>query len=291
MRVGRFTLSALRILAPVVAGALLATVVDRMAMARPLDDVIASGTLTAAVYRDNPPFSFRRGDELVGIDVDIARRIANDLGVALAPMEITADETVDDDLRNAVWKGHHLWHKVVADLMLSVPYDRALGQRNSLVALFAPYAEERFVLVGNPNHINVKRSLVALRGSRLGVEIDSLPDFYLSSVMNGVLRNSVVHFPTTEAAAHALADGTVSGVMATNSRLEGALGSQIEALDVEPVNFQGLGKESWILGIAVKEDSRDLGYAAADIIGELVQSGDMAAIYRAYGVTYQPPSM
>jgi ABC-type amino acid transport substrate-binding protein len=261
------------------------------ATARPLDNVVASGTIKIAVYRDNPPFSFRRQDALAGIDVEIGRRVAGSLSVTAEFMEVTADESVDDDLRNAVWKGHPLWGKVVADLMLSIPYDRTLGERNPDVVLFAPYAEEHLILVGDPQRMAGEQTLASLRGNRIGVEIDTLPDFFLTTTMNGALRGSVVHFPTTEAAAGALADGTVAGVMATRSRLEGALGPRIAELRFAPADLRGFGREHWTLGIAVKENSRDLGYAAGDVIAELIASGEMAAIFRAYGLSYHPPEL
>jgi ABC-type amino acid transport substrate-binding protein len=267
----------------------LVAVATGSAVARPLDDAVASGTMKIAVYRDNPPFSFRRQAELVGIDVDIGRRIAAGLGVTADYMEVPADESVDDDLRNAVWKGHHLWGKVVADLMLSIPYDPALGERNPDVVLFAPYAEEQFILASDPSRTVGGSSLAALRSGRIGVEIDSLPDFFLSTTLNGILRGSVVHYPTTEAAARALADGEVTAVMGTRSRMEGALGPAMGELRVLPAEFRGFGKESWTLGVAVKENSRDLGYAAEDTVGGLVASGEMAAIFRSYGLTYRPP--
>ena len=33
-----------------------------------------------------------------------------------------SDETLDDDLRNVIWKGHII-HKTKADVMLRIPYD------------------------------------------------------------------------------------------------------------------------------------------------------------------------
>ena len=189
------------------------------AAARPLDDVTRSGTLNIAVYRDNPPFSFRYLGELVGIDIDLSRLVAERLGVAPSYMEITAGETMDDDLRNALWKGHYIWRSV-ADLMLDVPYDPAFGQRNPEIALFAPYAQEEFVLVSDPASVGADPKLSAFRAGKIAVELDSLPDFFLSTVLNGMLRDSVVHVANAEAAARELLQARVAGAMSTRSRLE-----------------------------------------------------------------------
>ena len=80
----------------------------------------------------------------------------------------------------------------------------------------------------------------------------------------------------------------VAGAMGTRSRLEWALGKQVRQLQVQSADMSGFGRIRWPIGVAVKENSRDLGYAAADAINEVVASGAMAAIYRAQGVNYRP---
>jgi polar amino acid transport system substrate-binding protein len=272
-----------------VVAALLAgpSVLCAVASARPLDDVVSAGALRIGVYRDNPPFSFRRDGKLVGVDVDIGRAIAERLKVDPAYMEITAGETVDDDLRNAVWKGHYLGGGV-ADVMLGVPYDRAFAQRNPNAAFFAPYLRQEFALARSPSAAD-GAGLEAFRSEKIGVELGSLPDFFLTSTFQGALRANVVHFETVREAAKALLAGQVAGVMVTRIQLEDALGERLKDFDVSAVSMQPLGRSTWQIGIAVKEDSRDLGYAAEDILAVLIADGTMAAIFRSYGLTYRPP--
>jgi ABC-type amino acid transport substrate-binding protein len=117
-----------------------------------LDDIMARGELVVAVYRDFPPFSFHTGGEVAGVDVDLARALAKRLGLKAAIMEVTAGETVDDDLRNAVWKGHYLDHKT-ADVMVHVPTDRVFMLRNTNAVIFAPYFRERVVVARNPEKV------------------------------------------------------------------------------------------------------------------------------------------
>jgi polar amino acid transport system substrate-binding protein len=272
-----------------VVAALLAgpSVLCNMASARPLDDVVSAGALRIGVYRDNPPFSFRRDGKLVGVDVDIGQAIAEHLKVEPTYMEITAGETVDDDLRNAVWKGHYLGGGV-ADVMLGVPYDRAFAQRNPNAAFFAPYLRQEFALARSASAAD-GAGLEAFRSEKIGVELGSLPDFFLTSTLQGALRANVVHFETVREAAKALLAGQVAGVMATRIQLEDALGERLKDFDVSAVSTQTLGRSTWQIGIAVREDSRDLGYAAEDILAALIADGTMAAIFRSYGLTYRPP--
>lgn len=260
---------------------------DQGARARPLDDVVAANALRIGVYRDNPPFSFRRDGALVGVDVDIGRAIAQRLNVEATYMEITAGDTVEDDLRNAVWKGHYLGGGI-ADVMLNVPYDRVFALRNPNAVFFAPYLRQEFALVRTPDDAAVD-GIEAFRSEKVGVELGSLPDFYLTSIQQGALRANVVHFQTVHEAAAALLAGEVAGVVATRVQIEDALGPRLKDFEVSAVSMQSLGRSTWEIGIAVKEDLRDLGYAAEDILSALIADGTLAAIFRSYGLTYRPP--
>jgi len=51
----------------------------------------------------------------------------------------------------------------------------------------------------------------------------------------------------------------------------------------------GIVRKNWPIGIAIKHDSRDLGYALTDVATELVQSGEMEKITAAYGVSFTAP--
>ena len=63
--------------------------------------------------------------------------------------------------------------------------------------------------------------------------------------------------------------------------------------EVESQIFQppmpGIVRKSWPVGIGIKHDSRDLGYALTDVAFELIQSGEMEAIANKYGVSFTAP--
>lgn len=258
------------------------------ALARPLDEVVESGTIVLAVYRDFPPFSYEEGGRLVGIDVDIAHDIASALGVKARMMVITPDETADDDLRNAVWKGHYLRHEV-ADLMLHVPVDRQFAMRNNQAVIFAPYLRKRIALAYDSEKLGSFTDLLDLRAEKIAVELDSLSDFFLTSAYGGQFRPNTVHFRTTSEAVSALRSGAVGVVMAPQSDVEGALGADDTHIRFRPVNMHGFGKSSWLIGLAAKEDSRDLAYEVGDIIDGMVRDGRMAEIFKRHRITYRAP--
>jgi ABC-type amino acid transport substrate-binding protein len=271
------------------AAAVVGTGAIASAPAAPLDEVVAKGILRIAVYRDFPPFSWRERGELKGADVDLARAIASGLGVSLDLMELTADENMDDDLRNAVWKGHYLGGGI-ADVMLHVPVNRDFALRNDHVAIFGPYQRESFAISRNPSRINDTAGLAVFQSEKIGVELDSIPDFYLMGTFGGRLGANVVHYTTVEQAVDALRSGAVAAVMAPRSQLEGALGQDVGRFPIGTMPTPGLINAQWNIGLAVKENSRDLAYKVEDIVTGLLAQGTLKEIYDRYGLTHTEPS-
>jgi polar amino acid transport system substrate-binding protein len=72
-----------------------------------------------AVYNDMPPFHVAGS----GHRRRLAARWRSALGVKLTLLPFNADENMNDDLRNLVWRGHYLGFGP-ADVLLHVPVDR-----------------------------------------------------------------------------------------------------------------------------------------------------------------------
>ena len=175
-------------------------------LAASLDTVTERGKLRFAVYRDFPPFSRSVGGTLEGVDVDLAKAIGEKLGLGVEFMELTADENMDDDLRNAVWKGHYLGGGV-ADVMMHVPVNRVFEQRNDLVVIFGAYQRETFAVARDPSRISETAGFPVFQTEKVGVELDTVPDFFLSGAFGGRLRENVVHYSTVEQAVDGLRGG------------------------------------------------------------------------------------
>lgn len=254
----------------------------RPAAARPLDEVIERGRLRVAVYRDFPPFSFRDGGGLKGIDVDLAEALAGRLGVRPDLFEHTAGETMADDLRVAVWRGS-LFGGEAADLMMHVPYNKEFALKNPEAVLFAPYHRELFAMARDPERVP-SADPAELPDEPVGVEIDSIPDFFVLGLDGGRLRERVVHFPTPEQAVEALKRGEVASVLAPRSHIEAALGHG--RFPIATVRLRGMMASSWDIGMAAKENSRDLTHAVDEAVRAMLEDGSLAAIFRRYGVTH-----
>jgi ABC-type amino acid transport substrate-binding protein len=271
-----------------VAAALLMPV-SAPAAAASLDTVTSRGVLRVAVYRDFAPFSHRDGGTLKGTDVDLAAAVADKMGLRVEFMELTADENMDDDLRNAVWKGSVVGGGV-ADVMMHVPVNRAFAQRNDLVVIFGAYQRETYAVARDPARVSDTAGFPVFQTEKVGVELDTVPDFYLSGAFGGRLAANVVHYPTVGQAVAGLRAGAVAAVFAPLSELEGALRSAGgDKFPIKPMPAPNLNPSEWSIGMAVKQDGHDLAYRVGDVMTELLESGTVKEIYARHGLTHNRP--
>ena len=257
--------------------------------ASPLAKVKANGTLRVALYKDNAPWSWRQDGKTVGIDADLARAFAAKLGVNADLAELMADESVDDDLRNGVWKGGLLGF-APADLMLHIPFERGFSARNDQVAIVAPYYRESFQFACRRGSMDCEGALTSFRGRRLAAELDSIPDFYLIGSFGGILTKDVTHYPTGYQAVLAMAKGDADGVLASRAQIEAGLHhANATHVDRRKMPLPAFTSPGWNIGMAVKDNSRTLGDAVETIMAGMAKSGELTAIFDTYGVTYAPP--
>lgn len=253
-----------------------------------LEAIRQRGRLRVAVYNDFPPYAMAGGK---GIDADLARAIAGKLGLSAEVVGYNADEDMNDDLRNMVWKGHYLGTQP-ADVMMHVPVDEYLAKANDKVRIFGAYHRESLALARNPQRVpalagSAAVALEIFTREKIAVETASLADSFLLSALNGRLRENVVHCRTVAEAAAALRAGQVSAVLATRAELEAALRPE-DRVAVDLPKFAELKVDGWPLGMAVKAEERELAEALAQALGELKADGTVAAIFRRHGISYQP---
>ena len=269
------------------------------AFSRSYDDIIESKEIVIAVYSDFKPFSYKEEGEEKGIDVDLAHAIAKNLGVKLRLRWMTADETVDDDLRNNIWKGHFL-NRTVADLMLRVPYDRDysllrddIGELvHQHVHMFAPFHTESWKVIYDSKKIESVETIAVFQYHDIGVEVDSIPQFYLTSAFGGRMRDRAKQFPTISEAIDAMTKSKVDAVMGLTSQISHFQGKLPKAeFPLASNAFPTIGRQQWDIGMAVKADYRQLGYAVGDIVESMINTGEIVKIFDKYHVTYKIPSL
>lgn len=252
-----------------------------------LEAIRKRGSLRIAVYNDFLPYATSGGK---GIDADIARAIAGKLGLTAQVVGYNAGEDMNDDLRNMVWKGHYLGAPP-SDMMMHVPVDEYLARANDKVRIFGAYHRETLAMARNPARVrkaptgSAAVALEVFTREKVGVEGTSLADSFLLGVMNGRLRENVVHFKTVAEAAQAMAEGKVAAVLAQRAELEEAIKGQ-EGIVLDGTKFAELKIDSWPLGMAVKAEDLALAEALAAAMADLKRDGTIAAIFKSHGISY-----
>lgn len=256
--------------------------------AAPLARVRELGVLRVGLYADNRPWSWDRGGGVpAGIDVDLAMAIAEQLGVKSEIALFTADEDLSDDLRNVIWRGGLLGFRR-CDLMLHVPFDMQLSAREDQVVFVAPYYREDFTALCSSQTRDCDQPPQRFVGSKIAAELDSIPDFYLVGGFGGILRGDVQHYPTGHAAALAVHDGEAEMAVATRAQIEAAMAERGGAGAKRRKNpLPMMPSSGWDIGMAVREDSRSLGFAVEEIVAAMAGDGRMTALFASHGVTWQ----
>ena len=241
------------------------------------------GRLSVAIYNDMPPFHV--GGK--GIDVELAGALAKALGVELSLLPFNADENMNDDLRNMVWRGHYLGFGP-ADVLLHVPVDRPLMEGNPRVQIFAPYWRERIVIARDVAAVPRMDSLDAFAGRKIAVPGQTLAGWLLIGADGGKYREQLLtKWKDGVDAAQALARGEVVAAAGKASELEAALGGDAR-FAIEPLPIPR-AKDGWAVGLAVKKDAQDLAQALQAALNGLAQSGELGRIFARARVTWRAP--
>jgi len=256
--------------------------------------------LKVAMYENFPPYSYQQDGQPRGVDFELAQKLAEGLGLKLEVLWVTPDETLDDDLRNFIWKGHYLRRDVLADVMLRVPYDREFSYKrnelgeliNELVVMFGPYQRERWQTAYDDRRIEDVPSVAVFQYHPIGVEVDSVPSFYLSSVFEGRLAKNLHHYPSVQQAFAALKEGEVDATMAMRGEIEWLMAQAGDShLKLAENAYPNMGKQVWDLGMAVHESNRQLAYALEEVLEPLILEGGMEKLYAKHGLHYELPGL
>lgn len=261
--------------------------VGRDIVGQDYDTIVENGSMLFAVYEDFPPYSYREGGEAKGVDVEIAKLIAEFIGVKAEFNFVGSGENLEADLRTNIWKGGLIGGRI-ANVMMRVPYESEFTCRVEQVVFTGQYYNETLAIAYDAKFYTEDLPVPAyFRFDEVGVENDSLADFYLSSVGNGMLLPNIKRYPTPQDAMAALEQGEVKAVMGPLAQLEWELS---ENVGVHQPPLPGLSRGSWTLGVGVNFRYRQLAYAVDDAIQSAVQDGRIASIFADYGLTYTEAS-
>jgi len=241
------------------------------------------GSLVVGIYNEMPPFHV--GGQ--GIDVALAGALAKALEVKLTLLPFNADENMNDDLRNLVWRGHYLGFGP-ADVLLHVPVDRPLMAANPRVSIFGPYYRERVMIARDLAKAPRLDSLADLGSQKIAVPGQSLAGWLLIGADSGKYRDQL----TTK-----LKDGTEAAALLQRGEVVAAAGhaSELESVlagdarfAIEPLPLPRM-KDGWVIGMAVKKENDDLAQALQAAINTLTDNGELGRMFAAGRVAWRKP--
>jgi ABC-type amino acid transport substrate-binding protein len=270
------------------------------AQVRSYDTMIESGVLKVAVYEDFAPYSFQDHNKPRGVDVDLAAALAKAMGVRLELLWAPPGEKLDDDLRDSIWRGSELRHQQLADVMMRVPYDRDYSLKrddqgelaNGHVVMFGPYQTECWQVAYDRRRMDAVPSVAVFQEHPIGVEVDSIPSFYLTSVFNGMLSAKTHHYPSVKQAFVAMKGAEVDAVMGMRGEIDWQVHQANDKnLALAENAYPNMGRQRWEIGMAVHESNHQMAYAIEEALETLIHDGSVQKIYASYGLRYDIPEM
>jgi ABC-type amino acid transport substrate-binding protein len=270
------------------------------AQVRSYDTMIESGVLKVAVYEDFAPYSFKDHDQPRGVDVDLAAALAKALGVRMELLWAPPGEKLDDDLRDSIWRGSSLRHQQLADVMMRVPYDRDYSLKrndqgelaNGHVVMFGPYQTECWQVAFDRRRMDAVPSVAVFQEHSVGVEVDSVPSFYMTSVFNGMLSAKTHHYLSVQQAFVAMKGAEVDAVMGMRGEIDWQVHQANDKnLALAENAYPNMGRQRWEIGMAVHESNHQMAYAIEEALEALIHDGSVQKIYASYGLRYDIPEM
>jgi ABC-type amino acid transport substrate-binding protein len=257
------------------------------AASRTLHDVQSAGVLRVTVYRDYKPWSWEENGVRKGIDVDIGAALGKAFGVRTDYLFLRADDNINDDLRNGVWRGSLLGEQP-GDVMLHVPHDSHVEADNDKIKLTAPYQVESLAMAVQPDKADSAKDFSLFETEKVAVDLGTLSDIILLSARDHKLISNVVHVRGEAKAAEAFDKGEVVAFYGESALVENLAHQTGKPVSiVYPTHRLA---QSWPLGGAVRADSVDLADAIDKEIARLADSGELKKIFASYGVSWRPPS-
>lgn len=159
-------------------------------------DLVNPGQLTVCSDIPYPPFEFMQGSDLVGYDIDIVQRIADDLGVPLS---------VVDSSFEAIESGSSLTGCDINASSISIT-----EARQQIMAFSVPYLDDDLVLVAQEG--SGITDLESAQGKRVGVQAATTGETFAEE--NGL---SPIQFEDGGMQMEALRAGTVEAVLGNQS--------------------------------------------------------------------------
>lgn len=229
-----------------------------------VDDIKSSGKLVIATSPDFPPFEYLEGNEVVGIEIDILKLLANELGVELVIEQMTFDSVLP-----GVQAGKY-------DLGVSGITVDADREKNT--AFTDPYfLASQAIVVMEGSEITCKADLT---GKKIAVQTGTTAEKYCQD--NGY---EVLSYESNNDSCSALTAGKVDAWVVDN---EVAIAMSAETNGQTKVLDEAMTSEPY--AFAMLKGSDELASALSEYINKWVADGTIAGIFEKYGTIYVSPA-
>ncbi len=161
--------------------------------------------------------------------------------------------------------------------------------RNNLVAISNAYHHEKVVLFLHPDMVDANAGMSVFRNAKLAVQFATAAHYYVMFADGEAYKTNINPYRKATDAVASFLDRRNAGIIGPRAELEAALASHRDRVRMQQPVFDTHLRMAWTIGTAVKEDSRDTGYAIGNAMRALEVDGDLDRIFTTYNATRVPP--
>ena len=223
-----------------------------------VDQIKQRGYLKVSTNAEFPPFEFREGEQILGIDIDIAKQIAKRLGVELKVNDVSFDSLILE-LSNG-------------NCDFSIAGMSKSEEKSKSVDFSDPYyVAKQLILVAKNSEI---ASAKDLNDKKIGVQLGTTGDIYVSE---NYKTSKIVRYNKISDASSDILSGALDAIVVDDlpaQKLSGMLKNSVKVLDTP------LFEESYRIAVA-KGESEILNQVNI-ILKDMLQSGEIDKIVQKY---------
>lgn len=221
--------------------------------------IATAGELAVGVDLDLPPFAGTDEGQQAGLDIDVARALAEQLGLTVKFVDVRPSEAA-----TAIADGS-------IDVAMSIPLGDTSLSTMSLAGAYAFDAPGFFISTGSTESVEPSLTVTGPLPEPIGVQKSSAAYWFLASELD---PTSLKTYDTLRAALEALVAGEIEVVAG-----DAFVGSYI-ARDLQGVHFAGQVQPATALSIAVSAENAALGDAVRSALDGLAADGILDALRR-----------
>jgi len=228
-----------------------------------VEKIKEKGYIVVGTSADFPPFEMvNEKGEIVGLDIDIAKKIAEKLGVKLVIKDMAFEGLIPALLSGDV-------DMVIAGMTIT-------EERAKVVDFSIPYFEADQAVLVLKSREDIK-SVDDLAGKKIGVQEGTTGDFWVTDNLakkGKVKEEDVKRYPKLTVALLELKSGGIDAVVIDKPAAE-----MYAKLD-ESLKVAFVIKTGEKYGIAVKKGNKDLLQVINQVIKELIESGELEKLIK-----------